>query len=250
MHIVSRLYLISLILVLSGCALVEARKIETSSFLPYGDALVERLERAPFHGLWVRDLEQQGPIADNYSSVLILPINYQIPLEQLIVAKNLPPRLKRIRQDEISEMARYAREVFYRELTDRGSQLRRADDLDEDTLLVELAIVEIQPTNVPVNVAGTVAGFFVPGGGVLSAAGGSGSIAIEGVVRDGNSGRAMLLFKDRAIDKSSLFSVRDFQQYAHIRQAIDSWAREVSELLATPVNHKVEGELPVTLNPF
>jgi hypothetical protein len=73
---------------------------------------------------------------------------------------------------------------------------------------------------------------------------------MEGLVRDGATSQVLMEFKDRQADKVTLFSIKEFQEYGFVREAIDAWARELAELLATTVEHQVTGELAFTLNPF
>lgn len=91
--------------------------------------------------------------------------------------------------------------------------------------------------------------FFVPGGGLIKVAG-KGSVAIEGAVRDADTGEILFEFRDREGDKAAPFTVKDFQRFAHAQVAFDEWAKQLVELLATPVTHMVDDSLPFTLSPL
>ena len=105
------------------------------------------------------------------------------------------------------------------------------DQVAEDSFVLELAVVDVVPTKVLINATGAAAGFLVPGGGLIRHAG-TGSIAIEGIIRDGKSGRAIAAFKDREAAKTAPFSLKDYQRYAFIRQAIEEWVQQYAELAA------------------
>jgi hypothetical protein len=114
---------------------------------------------------------------------------------------------------------------------------------------LEIAITEISPNVPEVSAVATVAGFFLPGSGVIRLFG-SGSIAIEGILRDGKTGDLLAEFRDREADKSAPISVRDYQMYAHIRRTLDDWADQLAELAGTVSSHQVKDSLPFTLDPL
>ncbi|MEZ4753363.1 MAG: DUF3313 family protein [Bdellovibrionota bacterium] len=114
-----------------------------------------------------------------------------------------------------------------------------------DTFVLELAIADVEPTNPVLNATSTVLGFVVPGGGLLSHVH-SGSIAIEGIIRDGATGDILVEFKDRESDKNSAFSVKDYQRYGHAREAIEDWSDQLAEIFSTPLDHTVEDSVPFT----
>ena len=57
-------------------------------------------------------------------------------------------------------------------------------------------------------------------------------------------------YKDQETDKTTIFSIKDFQKYSHIRNILDEWAMQIIELLTTPPSHKVRDSNAVTLNPL
>ena len=150
---------------------------------------------------------------------------------------------------EVQEFASYMRERFKAAIRAiPNSPLILLDEPDDDTFLLELSISQLVPTNPIVNSVGTTAGFLVPGGSVIKRFG-AGSVAMEGRVRDGTKGDILIEFKDREADKEAPFTIRDFQEYAHVRVAIDEWADQYAELAATPYEHEVGDSLPFTIDP-
>jgi hypothetical protein len=123
------------------------------------------------------------------------------------------------------------------------------DEPTDQTLVLEIAITEISPNLPEVSAVATVAGFILPGSSIIRLFG-SGSIAIEGIVRDGKTGELLAEFRDREADKSAPISVRDYQMYAHIRRTLDDWADQLAELAGTVPSHQVKDSLPFTLDPL
>lgn len=151
---------------------------------------------------------------------------------------------------DVIAMAKYTdetlREVFR---SDPSSRFIVTELPDESTVVYEFAIVELRPTKVIVNAAGTALGALVPGGGIVKSTA-KGSIAVEVSARDGKNNELLLTWADREIDQSSPFSFRDFAAYAHARRSVRRWAEDLLEAWTTPDTHLIEGPSPITVNPF
>ena len=91
--------------------------------------------------------------------------------------------------------------------------------------------------------------FFITGGGLIKVLNTSGATT-EGQLWDGAKSEELVEFRDRKTQKISPLTIHDFQQYGHVREAIDDWAEANAELLATPEDKKVTGRFFVRLNPF
>jgi hypothetical protein len=170
--------------------------------------------------------------------------------EEKFIGDEKNPDAVNAKREELREIGRYMTDrvrTVFKEYPNHPMKL--VDVAGPHTLILELSLSEVIPTNVLLNVAGTAGGLFVPGGGAVNILA-AGSVAMEARVIDGATGKELVEFKDREADKVAPFTFKDFQKYAHIRKAIDEWATEIAELAATPYEHKVDGGSPFTLNPF
>ena len=149
----------------------------------------------------------------------------------------------------MQEMADYMRSRFERRFAKSGEYLVVRGN-GPKTLVVELALVELNPSNFAGNIVKTGGSVFVPGVGFLGSQFTRGGIAIEGKIRNGETGELLVEFADRQQDRTTLFSFRDFTPYAHDRAAIDDWAKQLDRLSRTPSTYRVRGSLGVALNPF
>lgn len=255
------LYAFAPVFFCAACSLFKARPAEDSGFLPYPDLLKPMPERAPFNAVYAPDPKRLEELRLRYPFISILPIN-TLPAEAKIKAKGLPPGVEESRLADLRELSAY----FHARLKSAFSEydgdglsaddepinVRRftvRDEPSNDSLVLEIAITEISPNAPEVSALATIAGFFLPGSGVVRLFG-SGSIAIEGIVRDGKTGELLAEFRDREADKSAPISVRDYQMYAHIRRTLDDWADQLAELAGTVPSHQVKDSLPFTLNPL
>ena len=254
LRISAKLLLCSLVIIIlmlfPGCALLSVDEIPSTVFLAHSAQLKRTPERISWQGLWFNDQQRLLELVKRYGKIALLPV------ETTYAAGNLYRQIKddqirRVRLDELNQVAKFMRENFKIAIEDYhgGHLLRIIDEPEKDALVLRLAIVEIKPTNFAANAVGTVAGLLLPGAGLLKLIG-RGSIAFEGVLCDGGSGEVLMEFKDRQTDKHAPFSVKDFQEYAHIRTRINNWAGQFAELLATSPDHKVEDSLPFDLLPL
>ena len=236
-------------LLFSGCVALKGWPAPDSGFLPHAEKLVPMKERAPFDGMWYADKDGFAARQSEYKELVVLPVDTSF-LELKTAASDRSERLKIERIEDIREIGRYMRERFVLAVKDYpGAPLAVTEQIGDHTLVLELALVELNSTNPGVNTFGTAAAILFPGGGILKY-GGKGSIAFEGILRDGATMEILMEFKDRWKDKLSIFTIKDFQQFAHARSAIEDWAKQFAELAVTPHDHKVESSWPVTLNPF
>ncbi|MCB0338911.1 MAG: DUF3313 family protein [Bdellovibrionales bacterium] len=234
---------------LAGCSLFKGSAAPNSGFLPDGRKLKKLPSRAAFQGALILNPEKYTELKDRYRKIWFAPVSTEY-VEKMIQKGKKREEIKEQRIEEAKEVARYMREEFKNSIEDDTEHpLMVVSKPDAETFRVELALTELNPTNPAINTVGTIAGYFIPGGGLVKYAG-TGSVAMEGLIKDEGSGEILEEFKDREVDKSSPFSVKDFQQYAHIREAIDDWAEQFAMLTAHPLDYTVEDSSPFSLNPF
>lgn len=117
------------------------------------------------------------------------------------------------------------------------------------TLIVEMAITELVPAKAYWNAAATAAGFVVPGAGLLSAAG-SGSIGIEGRLRDGNNGAVIATFRDHMTDKMAAVNIASYSWYGGSEANLDEIAVKTARVLNSDAGTVVTQSSPITLIAF
>ncbi len=231
----------------SGCSVLKASPAKEIRFLPNGALLAEQPKRAPFNGYWVKEPGAFFRLKQERSKLYIAPVRTEI-VEAELTKKTKDPRTLRRLIEETHEVARYFRERIRLSIENLESRIvSPIETPTPDALTLELALVEVMPTNPGINIIGTAAGFLIPGGGLIKSAG-SGSVAFEGLVKDGDT--VIEQFRDREGDKSAPATIKDYQRFGHIREAMDDWASQLAELENTPPEHQVAESLPFTLNPF
>lgn len=235
---------------LTGCAALtplKAGPAPDSGFLQHAEKLAAAKPGAPFQRIWqASDRVSAGsPIIQ---AIYIAPINTDHIKALTEVSDG--PSLERSRvRDGSVEIAQYMRAQFIREIERVAGKSVVVDEPTQDSVKLELAIVELTPTDVVRNVFGLVFGAFVPGGG-FAAAGSSGTIAIEGRLVEAASGKQLLLFADREKGKIAPINLNDFTLFSNARDAIDDWARQVALVLFGGDLTSVADSAAITLLPI
>jgi len=120
-----------------------------------------------------------------------------------------------------------------------------------DSVTLELALIELDPTSVGGNAAKKVGTYLLsPLVSVVSFGTTAGSIAIEGKIVCSDTGEIVFQFADRESDRMSLFSVKDFEPYGFIEEIIAEWAKQFELFSRTPAQQKIGDSSWFTLNPF
>jgi hypothetical protein len=133
----------------------------------------------------------------------------------------------------------FRRELYTAAMNDSGRRLSVVNQPGPGTLIIETAITELIPAKAYWNAGATAAGFVIPGAGLLSAAG-SGSITVEGRVRDGNNGNYIASFRDTMKDKMALVNIDSYSWYggseANLKETAVNIARVINAKPGTMVN--------------
>ena len=141
------------------------------------------------------------------------------------------PLKKRELEMDARKLAVHARKALENAVrNDPERRLTVAGQPGSDTLIVEMAITELVPAKAYWNAAATTAGFVVPGAGLLGAAG-SGSITIEGRMRDGNTGAEIVNFRDHMKDKMALVNIDSYSWYGGSEANLDETALKIARVL-------------------
>lgn len=243
---------ISTAIIFSGCSalsILKGRPAEDAGFLPFSSLLKPMPERSPFNAGYIPNMDNLENLKLSYSKVMIEPVHIDIAISK-IKKRKLPDIIEEELIEDVKELSVYFTERI--KAAFRNTKFKKyeiVESPDSQTFVWQIALVEVSPNSPELTVASTISSFFIPGTGSLRVLG-SGSVAMEGIVRDGSTGEALALFKDRKVDKTAPVSIRDYQRYAHTRSNMDDWAEHFAELGGTPSSHKVEEVLPFTLDPL
>ena len=189
----------------------------------------------PFDDVWFK----QGVDLASFNSVYIAPIDTSHLLKlDWWDTWNLAPG------DEQQQAKRLA-EYFSQKLAEafgayENKKLPVVSAPLKDSLIVELAIVEVIPTKIWLNAIGYV------GLGPLS----YGTTAFEGRLRDGASQAVIAEFKDRELGQVDVVSVADFAWFRHAQHTIEVWSDDIVKICFRAPNESISPMSTVTLRPW
>jgi hypothetical protein len=226
---------------------LKADPAPISPFIQHRAAMV-RNSKLPFNRVAINPSQRAWERVRGFDKIVILPVNtkYLRPYHSPFANNKLPPVGER---RPVGETTRYIQTQFEQAFAKDG-KFHVVSKPQRGALSLEIALVDLRPSNVAVNLIGTAASSVAPGANLLSSQFSRGSIAIEGKLRNAETGELLAEFSDREHDKTSLFSFRDYAPYAHDHRAISDWAKEVEQMVRLQGARKVNGAAAFTLNPF
>ena len=217
-----------------------------AGFINHPEDMTSDNKRFPFDRVWC---EKHGCDWSKYSSIIVTKVDTSHVLKMSWWDNfNLEP--KSTLQEERHVIANYLQETFKSSIrTDVTAHHEVVDEPTGRTMILEMALVELVPTKAIMRAAVDFIGYLIPGVSTLGLTG-SGSVAIEGRIRDAETGHVIFKFADRQQDKTAAVSVEDFTWHGHAREIIDDWAVEFVELYDTPPSHMVRVASRFTLKPW
>ncbi len=191
--------------------------------------------KLPFDAVWFQD----GVDLRRYSKVYVAPIDtsHLLKLDWWDRA-NFAPGTE---QSQADNLAKYFQDhVIQSFKTDSKKAYTVVDAPDAETLLVELAIVEVIPTKEWLNVIGYLAV------GALS----SGTTAFEGRLRDGKTKQLVAQFKDQENGQFDLVSISDLTWFRHSEHTIRMWSDQIAQVCYRAPEETIKPMSTVTLRPW
>ncbi len=216
---------------MAGC---HASAAPDAGFLEHPEVLKED-EKLPFDAVWFKE----GVDLRKYKKVYVAPVDtsHLLQLDWWDKA-NIAPGDQDSQAKELGEVFR--NEVKQQFTDDDQNHYTLVDAPDDDTLIVELAIVEVVPTKVWLNAIGYA----------LLGALDQGMTAFEGRFKDGKTKEVIAEFKDRESGQFDIVSLADFQWNRHSRHTIEVWGDQLEEVCYEPPGTAISEMSTVTLRPW
>lgn len=230
----SRLSVLSLLvssMSVSGC---RASAAPDAGFIDNPQLLKED-DKMPFDAVWFKD----GVDFSKFKTVYVAPVDtsHLLKLDWWDKA-NIAPGDQEAQAKELGE---YFRDQVKGQFTDDDqNRFTVVDTPGSDTLVVELAIVEVVPTKVWLNAIGYA----------LLGALDQGTTAFEGRFRDGGTKEVIAEFKDREYGQMDLVSLADFQWNRHSRHTCEVWSDTLEDVCYAQPGQALSRMSTVTLRPW
>jgi len=227
---------------LSGCRAKEAPNtgFTTAQLMDHDPTL-------PFHKAWLKP----GFDYRDYRKLYVADVNTDYMLKQTDWQKG--ERKAQIERD-VNELAVYARrsiEKAFREDPKHLYQVLDAPTTDPDALVFEMAITQIVPSKVALNVL-EYAPFWVGTGisAVRAVGGDQSSAAFEARLRVASTHEIVATYADREAQQFAPVSVRGLTWYSHARAILDLWSKKFVEVANHKPGERVKPIDTFTLKPW
>jgi hypothetical protein len=233
-------------LTLAGC---KASEVPNSGFNPNPE-LMSKDDTVPFQRTYWND--KYDPKA--YHEIFIAPVNTDYIMaqgcwEKLNIANFDKERLK----EDIASLANYTQQSFTRAFReDPNHRFTVVGAAGPNTLILELALVQVVPSGAVFGVIGCVSGIPAAVGMAAGAASksqdiGKGVVAIEGRFRDGKTGEITGMFADCEHPKSAILDLKAIDWWAPAKIIIDDWSQQLVAAANSPPGIAVKDSLAFEL---
>ena len=229
-----------------GC---RAKPAPDSGFLQ--DAKLMKADKnIPFNRMYVNPKYKDHPFTEIY----IAPVNTNYVMAENIWEKStIANSNKADVQKNVAMLADYHRNAFILACKkDPNKKFKVVDKPGPNTLILEMAIVQLVPSKAELQALGLVPVGFVGLGVTAVEIGassvtnsedqGKGVIAMEARTRDGGTGEVVSMFADREHPPTALVDLKALFWWEPAKPICDGWARQFIELANHP-KKKIE-EIP------
>ena len=235
------------ILLLVGC---RAKPAPDSRFLR-NPQLMRADTNVPFNRLYVNPEFRDTHLTDVY----VAPVNTDyVMAENIWEMATLANVNKGDVQRNVTLLADYMRNAFIKAFQhDPKRRFKVVDKPGPDTLILEMAIVQLVPSKselqalslVPVGFIGLIGTGVMAGGSALahSEDQGKGVIAMEGRTRDGASGEVVCMFADRQHPPAAIVDLKALFWWEPAKPICDGWAKQFVQFQTSPAATKIK-EMP------
>lgn len=201
----------------------------------------------PFNKYW----EKPGLERMKYTKLYVAPVNTAYMLKITDWQKG---ERKNDLEKDVQKLGEYARNSVKKAFkADKNKRFEVVDTLtpNSDTLVFEIALVEVVPSKVTLNALG-YAPFFIGTtiSVVRSIAQDVSTTAFEARIRDAATNEVVGLMADREAQQTSVVSARGLTWYRDAEFTIDQWAEQFVKVANRKGNEKIKDTDTFTLLPW
>ncbi len=216
----------TLLLALAACGLLASCSQNLKSESGLYDVKLTHTYKAAVDGAWTHG--GGNPYAHQKAgSIYIAPlwVTKEVAREQPELSEELIRHMRGYLEDHMGRMLAESNRA-------NKSNWKLASSPAGADIRVDLAVVRLTPRKPGLNIFSQVAGIFSPIPGVSAVTGKltKGDICIEGIIRDGHSGKLLLAFKDSNRKTVHLLNKDAYSTNGHAEANMNEWAERLAKL--------------------
>jgi hypothetical protein len=242
-------------LLFAGCSSMTSKsnEIKAAAVAPAPDAgfiqhpeRQEKMADLPFQKVWIKSGFDMG----GFKTLFVAPVNTQYMLDMDWLHSMSSASWYGGVQKDIEDLAVYFHDQTVKEFKDdpnhRFQVIDKPKPIELRTLSLELALIEINPSQPVLHAAGWLA----PGCGVAAGAINQRRAAFEGRLRDLQTGEVVATFADRDMQDVGPIDLRKYTWYGPAKSIMDQWAKQFVQIANRKPGEVVTDPIPFTLKPF
>jgi hypothetical protein len=203
---------------------LKAQPAAGSGYVPMQQ--LAKIPHLPFDKAWIK----QGVDWQRYRTIYVAPVNTDYLLRANWWQESI--RADQIQQD-VQNMAAFMRTQFITAFqNDPHHRLRVVMSPERGSLTLEMAITELVPSKVLLNVV-KVAGPYGSGlaaGALERGTGAQSTVAFESRVKDTDTGQTVAMFADRQYATLRPIDLKGFTWYGNAEDIVGQWAKQSVEV--------------------
>ena len=223
--------------------LAKAPAAKPTEFLQHGSDLKKTdPAKDPFLRVWRNPSEAVWTKAEKKKTLYIAPVSLDF-LRPMNKPMSLVEVREASRQKNAVKLAQYARDQFIAAFKNsRAPRYEIVEELQKDSVQLDLAIVELNPNSVTAGVTRRAINLLaVPGAETLVGRVLKGNIAVEGRIWDPAQKESLYEFADAEQNRSALIlSIHDYNTYSYARKVLREWASQLEQITRTPAGGRVK----------
>lgn len=232
-------------------SMLDSGAAPDAGFLAEPDLMVESdRQQHPFQRIWVSPSHDR----ERYEKIVIAPVDIDYLLENSWWDNFNTATIFGLEADVVRLANRFQASVEQAFLDDPNERFVVSEEVDAQTLVLELALIEIVP-NKPFIALGALASMagtpaLSTSIGVFASQTQHGYVAMEGRVRDGSTGEVVAMFADRETAKTRVLDLRSLIWYGHAYEVFDDWAEQLVAVANRPDDPGIGDPTPFSLMPW
>jgi len=236
------------LITLGGCK--ASSKNDPTRYTDTASKMTEQ-DNVPFNKSWFTP-DWNGPLR---TSIVIAPVDTQLVKQSDWWKKAEEKNAEKLADVErdLRELADFTRDEFRKAFQeDEKHRFTVLDSPQTGSILFQLAIIDVDPNRAALGALGLAATILAAplGVAILAKEGAKGGIAMEGRMKDANTGQVIALFADREKGKFAPINVARATTFGEVQKSIREWAEQWVKLANAVPGEGVKDTKPFTLRPW
>ncbi len=244
-RLATALVLVSL-LALAGCK--AGGKDEPSGYLA-DSGKMSKQDDFPFHQAWFKP----GWNSPDHNSIVVAPVDTSyVKRSDWWKKAEEKGKTEKLAKD-LNELADFTQEEFQEAFRkDKNQRYAVVSSGGGGAVILELAIIDVEPNKASLGALGLAATILAApmGVAILAKETAKGGVAIEGRLRDAETGEVIAMFADRETGKFAPINVGRATSFGEIQKVIREWAAQWVKIANAPPGEKVKDTKTFTLRPW